>query len=90
MHELTIRDCLEDAKARASSRKSQVDDWIDGDEKKKELLVDALEWFSENRTNRFGWRLLFDTLLEQEGFESLPGNYQCLQTWAKDNLPGKF
>ena len=90
MHEMTISDLLEDAKVKASSRKSQIEDWIDGDEDKREQIVQALEWFYTNRTSKFGWRLLYDTLKKQDGLENLPGNYQCLMHWAKDNLPGKF
>ena len=85
-----IKSALEGAREAAHKRSSQIDDWLGSNEEKKEELLDALRWYSENSTHRFGWRIFYQTLKKQPGWEDLPGNYQCLAPWAKDNLPEIF
>ena len=81
---------LLNAREGAHKRTSQIDRWLNANDEKREELVEALVWYSENRTNRFGWRILIDTLREREGWSSFPGTYKSLFSWAKSNLPELF
>jgi|TARA_R110002012_G_scaffold158322_1_gene319731 hypothetical protein len=85
-----LTDDLDNAKKVTHKRISQIDDWLEFNPDKREDLIDALVWYSNNRSNRFGWRLLYETLKKREGWEDLPGNYQCLVPWAKTNLPDLY
>ena len=85
-----VTKALESARVAVHKRSSQIDDWISSNEDKREELVEALGWYAENRTHRFGWRIFYETLRKQPGWEDLPGNHQCLFPWAKENLPDLF
>ena len=83
-------DDLLNAMEGAHKRTSQIDRWLSANEGKKEELLEALLWYSENRTNRFGWRLLLETLRQRDGWGSFPGTYKSLFSWAKANFPELF
>ena len=85
-----LTDALVSARDDAHKRVSQIDTWLRENEDKRSELIDALLWYADNRTHRFGWRSFYDTLREQPGWDTLPGNYQCLLPWVKANLPDAF
>lgn len=86
----SILEALDNAKKNTHKRKSQVDDWLLVNENKREDLINALRWYTENKSNKFGWRAFYDTLKSQKGWEELPGTYQCLKSWAQANVPEIF